>query len=184
MASRSRLSRTLSRVRLRMPAVFQLARLEVSPAVHRVEGADGLHHGERLLAVVERGRPGLRPEVDLVIPVRLVPDGLVAHERAVDAGRAAVHESRAHVAAGDEDRALPVHGAVILQISILDDENAGTLDLAVDGEAGEVRAGVELASEVHELRVAWRSQVERLTQAAAVGQRRRRGGGCAAAGDR
>src|SRR5207245_278834 len=139
------------------------SRLVAPPAVHRVERSDGLHHVERLPAVVERGRPGLRPEVDLVIPVRLVPDGLVAHERAVDAGRAAVHESRAHVAAGDEDRALPVHGAVILQISVLDDENAGTLDLAVDGEAGEVRAGVELASEVHELRVAWRSQVERLT---------------------
>src|SRR5439155_8318762 len=149
MASRSRLSRTLSRVRLRMPAVFQLARLEVSPAVHRVEGSDRLHHVERLLAVVERGRPGLRPEVDLVVAIRLVPDGLVAHERAVDGRRAPVHESRSHVAAGDEDRALPVQRAVVLQVAILDDEDAGTLDLAVDGEAGEVRAGVELASEVH-----------------------------------
>src|SRR5262249_25880310 len=79
--------------------------LEVPPAVHRVERPDGLHHVERLLAVMERGRPRRRAEVQLVVAAGLVPDGLVADERTVDGRRAPGHEPGADVPAGHEDRA-------------------------------------------------------------------------------
>src|SRR5688572_6771324 len=125
-------------------------RLELPVVRHRGGTAGELDHVDVLLARLHREAVQAAVQVELEEAGRLARHLLERHEGAADLGVAAVHEAGAHVVAGHDDDPVPLEVAQVLDVAVLDDEDAGALDAAVQREAGEGRRGVGVPAEVDE----------------------------------
>jgi len=130
---------------------------------------------EHLLAALDEEVRRTGIHVELVARV-LVGLHLARDQRPANRRAAAAHEARADVMAGHDDDAVPGEVAEVLDVAVLDDQDAGPLDAAIQRQSREERGRIGVAPEVDEPGIGAGPKIERLIHAvgagAAVGERR------------